>query len=135
MSAFTLIELMVVVVIIGVMATAVTLSVSDYLVTAKRNVAQSEISTIQNALTLFFMEHDRFPTDEEGLALLKKPSPQHAHGILTSDLKDPWNREYIYIYPGTHGTFDLVSFGADGQEGGMGGNQDVASWELDDAQD
>ena len=65
---FTLVELMVVVVIVGVMATVVTVSVTDYLVTAKQNVARSEIATIKNALQLFFMEQDRFPTYEEGLA-------------------------------------------------------------------
>lgn len=130
---FTLVELMVVVVIIGVMATVVTLSVTDYLVTAKQNVARSEVATIKNALSIFFMENDRFPTNEEGLVILKKKTPQHPNGILTNDLKDPWNREYIYIYPGVHGTYDIASFGADGQEGGTGADADVASWDLEDA--
>lgn len=129
--AFTLVELMVVVVIIGVMATVVTLSVTDYLVTAKQNVARSEIATIKNALELFFMENDRYPTNDEGLAVLKKSTPEHPSGILTNDLKDPWDSEYIYIYPGVHGAFDIVSFGADGQEGGTGANADIASWNLD----
>lgn len=131
---FTLVELMVVVVIIGVMATVVTVSVTDYLVTAKQNVARSEIATIKNALQLFFMEYDRFPTYEEGLATLKKKTPQHASGILTSDLKDPWNHDYIYVYPGTHGAFDLISYGADGQQGGTGSNEDVVSWDIENTQ-
>jgi len=131
---FTLVELMVVVVIIGVMATVVTVSVTDYLVTAKQNVARSEIATIKNALQLFFMEHDRFPTYEEGLATLKKKTAQHAGGILTSDLKDPWNHDYIYVYPGTHGAFDLISYGADGQQGGTGSNEDVVSWDIENTQ-
>lgn len=131
---FTLVELMVVVVIIGVMATVVTVSVTDYLVTAKQNVARSEIATIKNGLQLFFMEHDRFPTYEEGLAILKKKTPQHAGGILTSDLKDPWNHDYIYVYPGTHGAFDLISYGADGQQGGTGSNEDVVSWDIENTQ-
>ena len=129
---FTLVELMVVVVIIGVMATVVTLSVTDYLVTAKQNVARSEVATIKNALSLFFMENDRFPTNEEGLAILKKKSPQHPSGIPTSDLKDPWNHPYIYIYPGVHGAYDIASLGADGQEGGTGANVDIVSWDLED---
>lgn len=131
---FTLVELMVVVVIIGVMATVVTVSVTDYLVTAKQNVARSEIATIKNALQLFFMEYDRFPTYEEGLGTLKKKTPQHASGILTSDLKDPWNHDYIYVYPGTHGAFDLISYGADGQQGGTGSNEDVVSWDIENTQ-
>ena len=131
-AAFTLVELMVVVVIIGVMATVVTVSVTDYLVTAKQNVAKSEIATIKNALSLFFMEHDQFPTNEEGLAILRKKTPQHANGILSSDIKDPWGTEYIYVYPGVHGTYDLLSYGADGQEGGTGANADITSWDGED---
>jgi len=132
--AFTLVELMVVVVIVGVMATMVTLSVTDYLVTAKQNVARSEVATIKNALSLFFMENDRFPTNEEGLSILKKRTPEHRDGLLTSDLKDPWGREYIYVYPGTRGAHDLLSFGADGQEGGTGANMDITSWDLDETE-
>ena len=131
--AFTLVELMVVVVIVGVMATVVTLSVTDYLVSAKQNVARSEIATLRNALSIFFMENDRFPTNEEGLALLKKKTSQHPDGILTNDLKDPWDHDYIYVYPGSHGTFDIVSYGADGQEGGTGANADITSWNLEEA--
>jgi general secretion pathway protein G len=130
-GAFTLVELMVVVVIIGVMATAVTLSVTDYLVSAKQNVARSEIATIKNGLAMFFMENDRFPTNEEGLATLKKKTAQHPNGILTSDLKDPWGHEYIYVYPGSYGTYDLVSYGADRQEGGTGANADITSWDIE----
>lgn len=132
-SGFTLVELMVVVVIVGVMATVVTLSVTDYLVTAKQNVARSEIATIKNALQLFFMENDRFPTYDEGIVILKKKSASHPSGILSSDLKDPWNHDYIYVYPGTHGAFDLVCYGADGQQGGTGANTDIASWDLEES--
>ena len=130
--AFTLVELMVVVVIIGVMATVVTLSVTDYLVSAKQNVARSEIATIKNALVMFFMENDRFPTNEEGLVILKKKTAQHPTGILTSDLKDPWDNQYIYVYPGVHGTYDLASYGADRQEGGTGADLDLTSWDLEE---
>lgn len=129
--AFTLIELMVVVVMIGILATAVTLSVTGYLVSAKQNVARSEIATIRNALTLFYLQHDRYPSNEEGLMILTEKSPHHPDGILTHDLRDPWNHDYIYVYPGTHGVFDLVSYGADGAEGGIGADEDIASWSLD----
>ena len=128
--SFSLVELMVVVVIIGVMATAVTLTVTDYLVTAKQNVSKSEIATIKSALSVFFLENDRFPNNEEGLAILKKKTPAHPSGTLTSDLNDPWGRPYIYVHPGTRDAFDLVSYGADGQEGGTGADSDIVSWDL-----
>ncbi len=128
---FTLVELMVVIVIVGVMATVVTVSVTDYLVTAKQNVARSEIATIKNGLSLFFLENDRYPSNDEGLAVLKKKTKQHASGILANDLKDPWGNEYIYVYPGINGTYDIVSYGADGQEGGTEANEDIRSWELE----
>ena len=124
-GGFTLVELMVVVVIVGVMATVVTLQVSDYLVTAKQNVARSELATIRSALELFFMENDRYPTMDEGLAVLAKHTPQHPSGLLSSDLADPWRRDYVYVYPGIHGPFELRSLGADGREGGSGANADV----------
>jgi len=130
-QAFTLVELLVVVVIIGVMATAVTLSVTDYLISAKQNVARSEVATIKNGLSIFFMENDRFPTNDEGLSILSKRTPQHPNGILTSDLKDPWNHDYVYIHPGIHGAYDLVSFGADGREGGTGADTDITSWGIE----
>lgn len=130
-AAFTLVELMVVVVIIGIMATVVTVSVTDYLVTAKQNVARSEIATIKNALSLYFMQHDRYPSNDEGLAILKKSTPQHPSGILSSDLRDPWNNEYVYVHPGAHGAYDLLSYGADRQEGGIGADADIVGWDID----
>lgn len=130
---FTLVELMVVIVIIGVMATVVTVSVADYLVTAKQNVAKSEIATIQNALALYFMENDRYPTTDEGLAELQKVTPRHPTGILQNDLNDPWNRPYVYVHPGVRGPFDLLSYGANGQEGGTGADEDVVNWKTAEA--
>ena len=132
LRAFTLVELMVVVVIIGVLATVVTISVNDYLVTAKQNVAKSEIATIKNALALYFMQHDRYPSNDEGLEALRNRTPQHPHGILTNDLEDPWGHSYFYVHPGVHGPYDIVSYGADGQEGGAGADADIASWEMGD---
>lgn len=133
--AFTLVELMVVVVIVGVMATVVTVSVTDYLVTAKQNVAKSEIATLKNGLSLYFMQHDRYPSNDEGLAILKKGTPQHPNGIVSNDLKDPWGHEYVYVHPGVHGAYDLLSYGADGQEGGIGGDADIVGWDLGAAGD
>ena len=119
---------MVVVVILGVLATVVTVSVTDYLVKGKQNAARTEIAQMSNALQLFYTEVDRYPSTEEGLALLTQPSEGHANGILQGDLMDPWGFTYIYVYPGLHGAFDVCSYGANGQEGGTGGDTDICSW-------
>jgi general secretion pathway protein G len=128
-TGFTLVELMVVVVIIGIMATVVTIKVTDYLVTSKQNVARSEVAQIANALELFYTENDRYPSNDEGLTLLTKPTPQHPSGILQGDLLDPWNHPFVYVYPGVHKTFDIVSYGANGVEGGTGADLDITSWD------
>ena len=127
-SAFTLVELMVVVVIIGVLATIVTVSVTDYLVKGKQSAARAEIAQISTALQLFFMESDRYPSTDEGLALLQQPKPDHPNGILQGDLLDPWGKAYIYVSPGLHGAFDLCSYGANGLDGGTGADADIRSW-------
>jgi general secretion pathway protein G len=127
-SAFTLVELMVVVVILGILATVVTVSVTDYLVKGKQSAAQAEIAQISNALQLFYTEFDRYPDNDEGLNGLKQPSPTHPHGVLQGDLLDPWGHAYLYIYPGVHGVFDLCSYGANGQEGGTGPDADLCNW-------
>lgn len=121
---------MVVVVIIGIMATLVTIKVTDYLVTSKQNAARNEIAQIGNALELFYTESDRYPSNDEGLAVLTKPSSQHPSGLLQGDLLDPWGHAYVYVYPGVHKTYDLVSYGANGVEGGTGADTDIASWDL-----
>lgn len=121
---------MVVIVILGVMATVVTLSVTDYLDTGKRTAAQNEIALIENALELFYMENDRYPSNDEGLQKLKEKNPRHPNGILQGDLLDPWGHEYVYLHPGLHGPFDVLSYGADGQPGGEGANADVVNWNL-----
>lgn len=129
-GGFTLVELMVVVVIIGILATIVTVSVTDYLVKGKQSAARAEIAQISNALQLFFAEHDRYPDNEEGLALLTEKNDAHPGGILQGDLLDPWGHEYVYVYPGLHETYDLCSYGANGQEGGTGGDLDICNWET-----
>ena len=127
--AFTLIEVMVVVVILGVLATIVTVSVTDYLVKGKQTAARTEIAQISQALKLFYSESDKYPSTDEGLALLLKPGPAHPNGLLQGDLLDPWGHEYIYVSPGQHNAFDLCSFGANGQEGGLGGDADICNWD------
>ena len=129
--AMTLVELMVVVVILGILATTVTISVRDYLITGKQSAAKQEVSQIVAALELYYLEHDRYPTNEEGLAILQEKTEQHPDGVLRGgDLNDPWGHPYQYVYPGINGVFDLICYGADGMEGGRGADRDIASWEL-----
>lgn len=128
---FTLVELMVVLVILGLLASVVTVSVNDYLITGKQTTARSEIAQLSNALELYYSEYGRYPSNDEGLALLKQSTPQHPHGILQGDLLDPWGNEYLYVYPGLQGKFDILSYGANGMEGGEGADLDIVSWELD----
>ena len=128
--SFTLVELMVVVVIIGVLATVVTVSVTDYLVKGKQSAARSEIAQISNALQLFYTDKDRYPDNDEGLVLLTKSDESHPHGILQGDLRDPWGNPYVYVCPGLHGAFDLCSYGANGQEGGTGADADICNWDT-----
>ena len=132
-SAFTLVEIMVVLVILGLLASIVTVSVNDYLVTGKQTTVRTEIAQISNALELYFTEQGRYPTNDEGLAVLKEKTKLHPHGILQGDLLDAWNNEYVYIYPGLHGTYDIISYGANGQEGGEGQDADIVSWETEDS--
>ncbi len=129
--AFTLVELMVVVVILGILATVATISVRDYLVTGKQSAAKQEMAQIVSALELFYLENDRYPTNQEGLAALTQRSDKHPDGLLRGgDLSDPWGNPYEYVCPGLHGSFDLVCYGTDGAEGGTGGAEDLRSWEM-----
>ena len=128
----TLVELMVVVVILGILATTVTVSVRDYLVTGKQNAARQEMAQIVSALELFYMENDRYPGNEEGVAVLLERNDRHPDGLLRGgDANDPWGHPYQYVYPGLHGSFDLVCHGADGMEGGTGAASDIVSWETE----
>lgn len=115
-AAFTLMEIMIVVVIIGLLATAVTVKVSDYVDKAKTNRAKADIRTIVDAIESFYAEKGRYPTNEEGLSLLS-----------LKNTKDPWNRDYLYNQPGRQSAFEVITFGADGQEGGTEMNADISS--------
>ena len=129
--ALTLVELMVVVVILGILATTVTISVRDYLVSGKRNAAKQELAQIAAALDLFYIENDRYPTNDESLATLTEHNERHPDGLLRGgDLNDPWGQPYEYVYPGLHGTYDLICYGADRAEGGNGADEDLVSWEM-----
>ena len=127
---FTLVELMVVIVIIGLLAGVVTVSVRSYLVRSKQNVAKMEIAKICQALDTFYGEFDRYPTNEEGVEALAADSAAFPDGLLQRVPKDPWGHTYEYHSPGRSGPYEVLCYGADHREGGTGGDADVSSDDL-----
>jgi general secretion pathway protein G len=135
---FTLIEIMVVVVILGILAAVIIPRISGKPEQAKRTKAVTDIKSIETALALFMLDNGFYPSTEQGLeALVTEPTsgqiPNNFQegGYLKKVPRDPWNGPYIYISPGVHGDFDLISYGSDGEEGGEGKYADVKNWELD----
>lgn len=129
-AGFSLVELMVVIVIIGLLSGVVTFSVRSYLIRSKQNVAKLEISKMVQALETFYATYDRYPTSEEGLAVLAEPSEEFPNGLLTFLPKDPWGNSYEYVSPGRTNSFDIVSYGADHREGGTAADTDLRSDEI-----
>ncbi|WP_034837113.1 type II secretion system major pseudopilin GspG [Endozoicomonas numazuensis] len=133
---FTLIEIMVVVVILGILAAMVAPKILSRPDQAKVTVARSDIETISQALELFRLDNGFYPSTDQGLdALVKKPTitPEprnwNPEGYLKKAPVDPWGNAYIYLQPGNHGKYDLYSLGADGREGGEGLEADITNWE------
>ena len=131
---FTLLELMVVIVIIGVLAALIAPKILDRVVQAKITAAQSDISTLMNALKIYKLDNGRYPSSDQGLqALVAKPTAGTIPGNWKSYLdklpEDPWHNPYQYANPGVHGEIDVFSFGADGQAGGTGDDADIGSWQ------
>jgi general secretion pathway protein G len=131
---FTLIELMVVLVIIAVLASLIVPNVLDRADDARITAAKSDIGNLVQALKLYKLDSQRFPTNEQGglQALVIKPTngqiPQNWRPYLDKLPADPWGNAYIYMNPGLKGEIDVLSFGADGQAGGEGKNADIGSW-------
>ncbi len=121
-KGFTLIEIMVVMVIIGLLAAFVMPKLFGNVDKASQQSAQAQIEMLGQALDLYRLENHKYPTTDEGLAALKTY-------LKKSVPKDPWGHEYIYTFPGQHGDYDLVSYGADNAEGGENNNKDIVSWE------
>ena len=129
---FTLIELMVVLVIIGVLAALIVPNVLDRADDARVTAAKTDIANINQALKLYRLDNQRYPTTEQGLqALVEKPATSpipanwKAGGYLERLPKDPWGAPYQYKFPGRKGGPDVFSFGADGKAGGEGENADI----------
>lgn len=136
MSGFTLIEIMVVVVILGILAAVVVPKIMDRPDQAKMVRAKADVRAIESALNMYKLDNHRYPASDQGLAaLVEKPSGSDGAknwkqgGYLDSVPKDPWGNEYRYLNPGQHSSIDVYSLGADGQEGGEGVDADIGNWD------
>lgn len=132
---FTLIEVMVVVVILGILAALVVPKIMGRPDEARVIKARQDVQAIEAALNLYRLDNHAYPSTDQGLqALVEKPSGEpaapnwKAGGYLDRVPQDPWGRPYQYLNPGLHGEVDIWSYGADGQEGGEGVNADLGNW-------
>lgn len=130
---FTLVEILVVITIIGLIMGLVGPRVLVYLGESKAKAAKIQIESFGSALDLYYLDNGRYPTSSEGLAALVQRSTNsrtwngpYLKGSAVPT--DPWGQAYVYRSPGEHGSYDVVSYGADGQEGGTGTSADVTSW-------
>jgi general secretion pathway protein G len=137
-QGFTLLEIMVVMVIIGIMAALVVPNVMRRLSDAQIIAAKQDIKVYETGLNLFKLDNFKYPSTEQGLrALVEKPTDSSIRnwktgGYVESLRKDPWGNDYKYVYPGAHGKeYDLFTLGADNQEGGEGENADISNWMAD----
>jgi len=137
-SGFTLIEIMVVVVILGILAAIVVPKVMDRPDSARITKARQDIRALEGALNLYKLDNYTYPSTDQGLvALVEKPAgtpePRNwkSGGYVDRLPKDPWGTEYQYLSPGSHGEIDIFSLGADSRPGGEGVNADIGNWNLE----
>lgn len=135
-SGFTLVELMVVIVILGLLATIVAINVLPATGKANTEKAKADIATIEQALEMYRLDNFTYPSSTDGLQALVAPPPGMAQpqryrqgGYIKRLPNDPWGNPYRYTFPGQHGAFDVFSFGADNKEGGEGENADLGNWQ------
>jgi general secretion pathway protein G len=133
-QGFTLVEILVVITIIGLIMGLVGPRVLNYLSDARSKAARIQIESFASALDLYFLDTGRYPNSSEGLtALVRRPgntlpwNGPYLKGAVVPN--DPWGNAYVYRMPGQHGTYDLISYGSDGNEGGTGAAADITSWE------
>jgi general secretion pathway protein G len=132
---FTLVEIMVVVVILGILASLIVPRVLGRTDEARAVAAKQDVAAVMQALKLYRLDNGRYPSMEQGLqALLTKPQiqpvPTNWKQYLDKLPRDPWGNGYHYLNPGVRGEIDVFSLGADGQAGGSGADADVGSWDL-----
>ncbi len=135
---FTLIEVMVVVVILGILAAIVVPRLLDEPERARRTSAATQIRSFEEAVGMFRLDNGYYPSTEQGLDALvsqptigRVPTRYKDGGYIRRIPDDPWGNPYVYLSPGVHGDYDLLSYGADGQPGGEGDNADIANWNLE----
>ncbi|ANP75065.1 type II secretion system protein G (GspG) [Vibrio crassostreae] len=139
-SGFTLLEVMVVVVILGVLASFVVPNLLGNKEKADQQKAITDIVALENALDMYKLDNSVYPTTDQGLdALVSKPSSPEPRnyrdgGYIKRLPNDPWGNEYQYLSPGDNGTIDIFTLGADGQEGGEGIAADIGNWNMQDFQ-
>jgi general secretion pathway protein G len=139
-GGFTLIELMVVIVILGVLAGLIIPRIMGRPEEARRMKARVQIESMETALKLYKLDNGSYPSTEQGLEALVEaptvgqlPRAWREGGYLEKGRvpKDPWESDYVYLCPGVHGDFDLISYGADGEPGGEDKDKDINNWELE----
>lgn len=139
-SGFTLIELMVVIVILGILAGLIIPRIMGRPEEARQMKAQVQIESIETALRLYKLDNGSYPSTEQGLQALVEaptvgelPRAWREGGYLEKGKvpNDPWGNEYVYLSPGVHGEYDLSSYGAEGEPGGEGKDKDINSWDMD----
>jgi len=129
-QGFTLVELMVSLVILALLASAVSVSIRSYLIRSKQSIAKIEISRMSQAVEAFYATFDRYPTNDEGIEVLVSKSDEFPEGLLDFLPSDPWGNSYEYRSPGDSTPFEIVSLGADRREGETGADRDITSVEL-----
>lgn len=132
---FTLLEVMVVVVILGVLAALIVPRIVGRTDDARAVAAKHDVAATMQALKLYRLDNGRYPTNEQGLQALvtrptSDPQPDNWKAYLDRLPKDPWGRPYQFLNPGVHGEIDVFTLGADGQPGGSGAEADIGSWDL-----
>ena len=134
-AGFTLVEIMVVVVIIGILAVLIVPRVVGRSDDARVAAARHDVTTLMQQLKLYRLDNGRYPSSEQGLQALAtrpqaSPVPPNWRPYVDKLPKDPWGNPYQYLNPGVHGEIDVFSLGADGQPGGSGAAQDIGSWQI-----
>jgi general secretion pathway protein G len=139
-AGFTLIELMVVVVILAILAGLIVPRIMGRPEEARRTKATIQIQSLETALKLYSLDNGAYPTTEQGLQALVEPpavgklsTKWRQGGYLEKGRvpKDPWSNDFIYLQPGLQGEYDIISYGADGQQGGEGKDADITNWDIE----
>ncbi|MGL4826888.1 MAG: type II secretion system major pseudopilin GspG [Vibrionaceae bacterium] len=136
-KGFTLLEIMIVIVILGILGSMVVPNLLGNVDKADQQKAVSDISSIEQALDMYKLDNKRYPSTDQGLqALISKPTGEpeprayRENGYIKRLPIDPWGNEYQYLSPGENGVIDIFTLGADNQEGGEGANKDIGNWNM-----